>query len=144
MLNGMYRVRKGFDKVFEVKFLPKSDNCYSVAEMTVKEEHTNHFGVLHGGMTATLIDMLSSWTLVASNHHKAGISIKMDIEYLKLAKMGEKIRIHSKVLECNELIATMHVDIKNARKESIAKGLHLKYVGNDSYEEFKKYAEQFL
>lgn len=36
-------------------------NC--VAELKIAEEHTNPLGGLHGGLSATLIDTVSSWGL---------------------------------------------------------------------------------
>lgn len=49
-----------------------------VAELKVEEEHTNPMGGLHGGLSATLIDDVSSWGLFT--HKNAGVpSVSVDL-----------------------------------------------------------------
>lgn len=40
------------------------------AELVIEPEHQNKFGTLHGGLTATLIDSLSTAALIS---HKVGV-----------------------------------------------------------------------
>lgn len=55
------------------------------AEMKVEEKHTNIFGTLHGGCTATLVDCMSGYALlthpklvdkITSSPH-SGVSVDM-------------------------------------------------------------------
>lgn len=39
------------------------ENGRCVAEMKIEEEHTNPINTLHGGLTATLVDVVSSYGL---------------------------------------------------------------------------------
>lgn len=41
------------------------------AELKVEEEHTNIYGGLHGGMSATLVDMISTYALMTDR--KGGV-----------------------------------------------------------------------
>ncbi|KAF7669361.1 hypothetical protein LDENG_00196340, partial [Lucifuga dentata] len=50
-----------------------------VCEMRVEEEHTNVFGTLHGGMTATLVDIISTAAIVCSDRGAPGVSVDMNI-----------------------------------------------------------------
>ena len=49
-----------------------------VFEMTVCEEHRNRMGVLHGGMTATLVDSLSTMALVSAGA-PPGVSVDLNV-----------------------------------------------------------------
>ena len=48
-------------------------------EMTVQEEHQNRGGTLHGGMTSTLVDVVSTWALMGSNEPVAGVSVDLSV-----------------------------------------------------------------
>lgn len=50
-----------------------------VCEMRVEEEHTNRFGTLHGGMTATLVDVISTAAIMYSDRGLPGVSVDMNI-----------------------------------------------------------------
>ena len=47
--------------------------------MTVLEEHQNRGGTLHGGMTSTLVDCVSTWALLSSNEPVAGVSVDLSL-----------------------------------------------------------------
>lgn len=50
------------------------------AEFTVEEEHENLGGTLHGGFTATLVDMISTYALMTSKREAPGVSVDMHIK----------------------------------------------------------------
>jgi acyl-coenzyme A thioesterase 13 len=55
--------------VLQVKIISAGDgNCR--AEMVVGPEHENKMAILHGGLTATLVDLLSTLALLT---HKVGV-----------------------------------------------------------------------
>jgi len=49
--------------------------------MTVEESHLNKMGNLHGGMTAMLVDSVSTLAIVSSECHP-GVSVDMNISYV--------------------------------------------------------------
>ncbi len=49
-----------------------------VCEMKVEEEHQNRGGSLHGGMTATLVDAVSTLALM-SNGAPPGVSVDLNV-----------------------------------------------------------------
>ena len=53
-----------------------------ICEMKVEEQHTNRIGTLHGGMTATLVDVVSSVALLCTERGTVGISVDMNITYV--------------------------------------------------------------
>lgn len=50
-----------------------------VCEMRVEEEHTNRGGTLHGGLTATLVDVISTMAIMHSERGAPGVSVDMNI-----------------------------------------------------------------
>lgn len=50
-----------------------------VCEMRVDEEHTNRGGTMHGGMTATLVDVISTMAIMYSDRGAPGVSVDMNI-----------------------------------------------------------------
>lgn len=53
-----------------------------VCEMRVEEEHTNRGGTLHGGMTATLVDVISTVAIMNSERGAPGVGVDMNITWV--------------------------------------------------------------
>lgn len=47
--------------------------------MTVMEEHQNAGGTLHGGVTATLVDAISTWALMTTPREVPGVSVDLSV-----------------------------------------------------------------
>ncbi|KAI8478323.1 Acyl-coenzyme A thioesterase 13 [Branchiostoma belcheri] len=101
-----------------------------VFEMKVAEEHLNLPGTLHGGLTATLVDGLTTYALLSMEGGKPGVSVDLHVSYLKAAKPGETITIAAEVLKMGRTLAYTTAQIKNEQGDVIAQGLHTKHVGN--------------
>ncbi|KAK3611302.1 hypothetical protein CHS0354_015715 [Potamilus streckersoni] len=69
----------GFESILKQIRVVSSGNGTCTCEMTVTEEHQNRGGTLHGGCTATLVDAVSTWVLMATDENIAGVSVNMDI-----------------------------------------------------------------
>ena len=50
-----------------------------ICEMQVDESHTNRAGMLHGGMTAMLVDSVSTMALMTTDRGMPGVSVDMSI-----------------------------------------------------------------
>lgn len=50
-----------------------------VFEMKIEEQHTNKGGTLHGGLTATLVDIVSTAALIYTERGAPGVSVDMNI-----------------------------------------------------------------
>ncbi|XP_068217937.1 acyl-coenzyme A thioesterase 13-like isoform X2 [Palaemon carinicauda] len=101
-----------------------------VAEMTVEEEHQNRGGTLHGGLTATLVDVVSTAALMTTEKAVPGVSVDLNVSYISAAQEGDSIVINADTLKVGRTLAFLTVDITN--KDSgklIAKGSHTKYIG---------------
>lgn len=64
--------------VIQVKLLSANPGKV-VCEMKVEEEHTNRGGTLHGGLTATLVDVVSTTALLYTERAVPGVSVDMNI-----------------------------------------------------------------
>ncbi|ELW68781.1 acyl-coenzyme A thioesterase 13 [Tupaia chinensis] len=115
------------DKVTAVSALPDKVIC----EMKVEKEHTNKAGTLHGGLTATLVDVISTVALMCSERGAPGVSVDMNITYLSPAKLGDDILITAHILRQGRTLAFASVDLTNkATGKLIAQGRHTKHLGH--------------
>lgn len=53
-----------------------------VCEFKVEEEHTNRGGTLHGGLTATLVDVISTTAIMYTERGAPGVSVDMNITWV--------------------------------------------------------------
>ncbi|KAL2308187.1 hypothetical protein Nmel_001191 [Mimus melanotis] len=131
---------QGFDRVLRKLFIPflviqmKLQSAAPgkvVCEMKVEEEHTNRGGTLHGGLTATLVDVVSTAALLYTERAMPGVSVDMNITYTSAAKIGEDILITAQILKQgkNLAFATVHLTNK-ATGKLIAQGRHTKFISN--------------
>ncbi|XP_069701569.1 acyl-coenzyme A thioesterase 13-like isoform X1 [Periplaneta americana] len=120
---------KSFDRVMEkVKIVSGGDGRLR-AELVVAPEHQNRMGTMHGGMTATLVDTLSTVALVTHQAGVPGVTVDLHVSYLKAAREGETIVIDCNTLKAGKTLAFLDVEIKKKQTgELIAKGSHTKYI----------------
>lgn len=98
------------------------------AEFTVSSEHLNRLGGLHGGFTATLVDMVTTYALMSKPCHP-GVSVSISVDYLKAAKEGDDVLIDANLLKAGKKLAFLECILKHKKDNSIiAKGSHTKYV----------------
>ncbi|XP_078395442.1 acyl-coenzyme A thioesterase 13 [Cetorhinus maximus] len=102
-----------------------------VCEMKVEQEHVNQAGTLHGGMTATLVDVVSTIALLNTERALPGVSVDMNITYMNAAKLGEDIIITAQVLKEGKSLAFTTVDLTSkVTGKLLAQGRHTKHLGS--------------
>ncbi|KAG8235447.1 hypothetical protein J437_LFUL015795 [Ladona fulva] len=120
----------GYDRLIEKVRIVAAGEGHCMAEMVVGTEHQNRGGTLHGGFTATLVDCISTFALMTHGKGAPGVSVNMNINYLKPAFEGEEIVINANTLRAGKKLAYLSVDIK--KKESgdlVATASHIKFMG---------------
>ncbi|AWP21645.1 putative acyl-coenzyme A thioesterase 13 isoform 3 [Scophthalmus maximus] len=121
----------GFDRVLSKVDVLSAIPGKVVCEMRVEEEHTNRLGTLHGGMTATLVDVISTVAIMHSERGSPGVSVDMNITYMNAAKLGEDVVITAQVLKQGRTLAFATVDLTSkATGKLIAQGRHTKHLGS--------------
>ncbi|XP_034982309.1 acyl-coenzyme A thioesterase 13 [Zootoca vivipara] len=120
----------GFDRVLNKMTVLSATPGKVVCEMKVEEEHTNRGGTLHGGLTATLVDNVSTLALLHTERAHPGVSVDMNITYMSAANIGDEIQITAEILKQGRTLAFANVDLRNkATGKLIAQGRHTKYLG---------------
>ncbi|XP_028820635.1 acyl-coenzyme A thioesterase 13 [Denticeps clupeoides] len=136
-LNGIKQIMRtmvdspGFDRVLSKVNLVSASPGKVVCEMKVEEEHTNRGGTLHGGLTATLVDVVSTTALMYTERAAPGVSVDMNITYMNAARIGEDVVITAQVLKQGRTLAFATVDLTSkATGKLIAQGRHTKHLGS--------------
>lgn len=70
--------------------ITSADNGQCTAEMVVGLEHTNGYGTLHGGFTATVVDVISSMAVLThprvidciDSAPRSGVSVDLHVSYV--------------------------------------------------------------
>ncbi|XP_006134060.1 acyl-coenzyme A thioesterase 13 isoform X1 [Pelodiscus sinensis] len=120
-----------FDRVLSKMTVLSATPGKVVCEMKVEEEHTNRAGTLHGGLTATLVDVVSTAALLYTERGMPGVSVDMNITYMSAAKLGEEILITAQILKQGRNLAFANVDVTNkGTGKLLAQGRHTKYLGH--------------
>ncbi|XP_053570780.1 acyl-coenzyme A thioesterase 13 [Bombina bombina] len=121
----------GFDRVMSKVALVSASPGKVICELKVEEEHTNRAGTLHGGLTATLVDNVSTVALLHTERGAPGVSVDMNITYMNAAKIGDVILITAQVLKQGKSLAFATVDLTNKETgKLVAQGRHTKHLGH--------------
>ncbi|KAL4629948.1 acyl-coenzyme A thioesterase 13 [Arapaima gigas] len=121
----------GFDRTLSKVNIMSASPGKVVCEMKVEEEHLNRGGTLHGGLTATLVDVVSTTALIYTERGAPGVSVDMNITYMNAAKLGEELVITAQVLKQGQMMAFATVELASKTTgKLIAQGRHTKYVGS--------------
>ena len=122
-----------FNSVLQkIKFVD-GDIGRCVASLKVEQEHCNNYGTLHGGCTATLVDVVSTYALVEDTEdslRRLGVSVNMNIDYMKAAKLDSEIIIDAQIKKRGKKLAFLDVEIRDKENNDlVAKGSHTKFIG---------------
>lgn len=105
-------------------------------QLKIDKSIVNINSVLHGGATASLVDLVSTIALFNTANKKPGVSVNMNINYLKPAKLDETILIEGKVIKSGSKLAYLEANIYLKKQNSfelnkdklVAVGFHTKYI----------------
>ena len=122
------RTGVSFDRCLEEAELA----CTSVADgrvecaFTVTHETANNFGTLHGGFTATLVDVVGTMALLSRDAGRPGVSIEMSQTFCAAAKVGERVTVVGTVLKAGGRLGFTQVEVRRADDAVVAVGRHTK------------------
>lgn len=93
-------------------------------EYLIRNEMTNPFGKLHGGMSALIIDDAIGATIIAFNENFICVTVNNSIDYKGAADEGETIFAETSILDNENRIISVQCEIWNTDKSKlIAKGV---------------------
>ncbi|BFF99637.1 acyl-coenzyme A thioesterase 13-like [Drosophila madeirensis] len=118
----------GFDRVLKMITITGGGEGRAIGEFTVEKEHLNRQGTLHGGLTATIVDNVTTYALMSAGSHP-GVTATLNVSYMSAAKPGEVVEIDARTLRAGRKMA--YLDCVLRRKSDgriIASGGQVKYV----------------
>ncbi len=80
-------------------------------ELPIDVRHANTYGSLHGGCSATIVDVVGTMALLTKDPLRPGVSVDLNVTYLAAAKLGETVRIVGKVLKSGKRLGFTEVSI---------------------------------
>jgi acyl-coenzyme A thioesterase 13 len=92
----------------------------------VDKDVSNFYNTLHGGATSTLIDVVGTMAVLSKDPTKPGVSIDLNVSFVRAAKVGETINIEGKLLKIGRKLAYTQVDLTSEDGKLIATGRHTK------------------
>ncbi|KAK0606256.1 hypothetical protein LWI29_035732 [Acer saccharum] len=104
-----------------------------ICSMKVPSRLLNSGNFLHGGATATLVDLVGSAVIFTLGAPATGVSVEINVSYLDAAYVGEEIEIEAKTLRVGKAVGVVSVELR--KKETgkiIAQGRHTKYLAMTS------------
>ncbi|KAF5751759.1 acyl-coenzyme A thioesterase 13-like [Tripterygium wilfordii] len=101
-----------------------------VYSFKVPQRLLNAGNSLHGGATATLVDLLGSAVVfTVGGAPTTGVSVEINVSYLDAAYADDELEIEAKALRIGKAIAVVSVEFRNkTTKKIIAQGRHTKYL----------------
>lgn len=89
--------------------------------MMVREEMTNPFGHIHGGMMSLVIDEAIGWGVVSLDTELHYTSLTLNVDFLFAIKDGEKLRAKSEVLRIGKKIINVECHVYDMNDKILAR-----------------------
>ncbi|XP_017842435.1 acyl-coenzyme A thioesterase 13 isoform X2 [Drosophila busckii] len=119
---------ESFDRVAGMVKITNGGDGRCVGEFTVGPEHLNRGGTLHGGLTATILDNVTTYALMSKSSHP-GVSSSLNVNYLAAAKPGDVIEVDANTVHAGRKMAYIECVLRNkATGRVIASGGQTKFV----------------
>ncbi|XVF62116.1 hypothetical protein PTKIN_Ptkin08bG0191400 [Pterospermum kingtungense] len=101
--------------------------------MKVPPRLLNAGNFLHGGATATLVDLVGSAVVYTYGVSSSGVSVEINVSYLDAAYVDEEIEIDARALRVGKTVAVVTVEFRKKNTGKIvAQGRHTKYLPSQS------------
>ena len=97
-----------------LKMLFTEEDDYLFSEWTPELHYQGYHNVLHGGIQATLMDEIATWTIFVKAD-MGGVTAKIEIKYRKPVYIHKgKIQLKSRLLETKKRTARVKVELFSA------------------------------
>ncbi|CAE6947213.1 ACOT13 [Symbiodinium natans] len=115
-----------FDSVLRGMECIKVEEGYVECQITVGDGVKNAYGTMHGGCTATLVDVLGTMALLSKDPTRPGVSVEMSQTFMAPAKGGEVITVTGTVTKYGRALGFTEVKLTDASGKLLATGRHTK------------------
>ncbi|KAH8380571.1 hypothetical protein KR009_011526 [Drosophila setifemur] len=121
----------GFDRVLRMIKITDGGDGRAVGEFTVGPEHLNRQGTLHGGLTATIVDNVTTYALMSKGSHP-GVTANLNVSFIAPAKPGEVVEIEAQTIRAGKKMAYLDCILRiKSDGKIVAKGGQVKYIQFD-------------
>ncbi|XP_038986707.1 acyl-coenzyme A thioesterase 13-like [Phoenix dactylifera] len=104
-----------------------------LCSMPVPPRLTSGGSFLHGGVTATLVDLIGSAVFYSIGLPTCGVSLEITVSYMDAAFIKEEIEIEAKLLHAGKAVGVSSVEFrKKGTGKIIAQARHTKYLAVSS------------
>lgn len=90
-------------------------------EFVVREEMTNPGKIMHGGVSASMMDDVMGMTVFSLGRESFYSTINLSVDYLLPAKVGDAVYVKSKVIRAGKTVINMECEIRNSEHKIVAK-----------------------
>ncbi|XP_059453247.1 uncharacterized protein LOC132183821 [Corylus avellana] len=107
-----------------------------ICSFKVPTRLVNTGNFLHGGATATLVDLVGSAVIFTVGTPVTGVSVEINVSYLDAAYVDEEIEVEARALRVGKAVGVVSVELRKKKTgKIIAQGRHTKYlhVANGSH-----------
>lgn len=121
----------GFEKALPGMELVEVTDGRARVRLTVTDALVNVNGTLHGGVVATLVDVVGTVALMAADRDgRSGVSTDLNVSWFAPGPKGASVLVEATVLKIGKTLGFVTVDL---RRESdgvlMAQGRMTKYMG---------------
>jgi uncharacterized protein (TIGR00369 family) len=88
----------------------------------VTEDMTNPYGLLHGGISCTLMDDVIGLAAATLGGERFSVSLNLQVSYLDKVKIGENIIVKAKIIREGRNILNAVATIHNSSGKQVANG----------------------
>ena len=89
----------------------------------VRKEMTNPMGILHGGMSALIMDEVIGAAVYTLNRDTFFTSVNLSVDFLSSIPLGENVIAKCKVARAGKTIVNVDCQLLNEEGKLIAKGM---------------------
>ncbi|CAK9008532.1 unnamed protein product [Durusdinium trenchii] len=115
-----------FDHLLRGMDCVKVEDGHVECQIPITEALQNSYGTLHGGCTATIVDVLGTMALLTKDATRPGVSVEMSQSFLAPAKGGEVIVARGEVVKYGRALGFTEVRLFDAKGKLLATGKHTK------------------
>ncbi|XP_061376126.1 uncharacterized protein LOC133318164 [Gastrolobium bilobum] len=101
-----------------------------LCSMKITPRLLNSGNSLHGGATATLVDLVGAAAIPSAGYSpNSGVSVEINVSYLDAVSVDEEIEIDARALRVGKAVAVVSVELRKKKTGKIfAQGRHTKYL----------------
>ncbi|OAF70471.1 hypothetical protein A3Q56_01779 [Intoshia linei] len=120
----------GYEKTIKNIKILKSEKGYVKSQFYVDKSHCNLNKTLYGGCSATLIDCITSLALLSNGKNNGGISMNLNLNYLRAIQMDQNIIIEGIATKVGKNVAYLKGKIYDKDNRLCLTASHIKYMQN--------------